>query len=69
MANPSKDTVKEVEFYSIGNLIKVKWKDGGVVPKDLSGSYTSKHVAQVAVDHYLRTRRTPKNAKARSGTK
>ena len=69
MANPSKDTVKEVEYYFVGNLVKIKWKDGGVVPNDLSGSYTSKHVAQTAVDEYLRTRRAPKNAKSNSGTK
>lgn len=69
MSNPSKDTVKEVEFYFIGNLVRVKWKDGGVVPDALSGSYTSKHVAQADVDEYLRTRRTPKNAKPSTGTK
>ena len=38
-------------------LYKVKWEDGvGVIPDVLSGTYTSIHQAEKAIDLYLRTR-------------
>lgn len=69
MATVEKGTVKETELVSVGNLKKIRWKDGGKVPEALSGLYTSEHSAQKAIDQYLKTRRTPTNAKAKSGTK
>lgn len=47
----------------------VYWEDGGQVPEALSGLYTSPTEANKAIEAYLKTRRTPKNAKATNRAK
>lgn len=64
-----KGTVKEPVYEYVGNLVKVRWGDGGVVPEALSGMYTHMSQAKQAVEVYLASRRTPKNAKANTGNK
>jgi hypothetical protein len=43
---------KEIQFTYVGNLLKVSFKDGGVIPQDLSGFYTSEREATIAVHRY-----------------
>lgn len=47
----------------------ISWEGGGEVPELLSGYFTSPVEANKAIAEYLRTRRTPKNAKTTDRTK
>lgn len=42
-------------------LFKIKYKNGGEMPKCLTGMYTSEGRAQLAIKEYLRTRRNKKD--------
>lgn len=46
---------KELEIYTDPQTahVKVKFKEGGQLPEELSGLFTSKAVAEVAVTSYL----------------
>ena len=63
-----KGALREPELYFKGNLVAIRWVGGGEVPQALSGLYTSRTGALQAIEEYKATRRTPKNAKANTGT-
>ena len=69
MATAAKGSVKEPVLNMSGYGYTVSWKDGGQVPEDLSGYFTTPLEANKAIAEYLRTRRTPKNAKANNRAK
>ncbi len=65
----AKGSLKTPVFFYKGNLVHIRWESGGEVPQALAGAYTSPTEAQKAVDEYMKTRRTPKNAKTKHRAK
>jgi hypothetical protein len=69
MASSEKGSVKEPVLNMSGYGYTISWEGGGEVPELLSGYFTSPVEANKAIAEYLRTRRTPKNAKTTDRTK
>jgi hypothetical protein len=53
---------KEIKFRYVGNLLQVYFPEGGQVPDELSGFYTSEREATLAVHRYWE-KSTPKHYK------
>ena len=44
---------KEIALINVGNLIKLQFTTGGELPEELSGLFTSRYFADLAITKYL----------------
>lgn len=59
MSSVTGKVIEPVKEKGSGGLWKISFGVGGRVPEELSGRYTSKNLAQIAIDTHIRTKSKP----------
>ena len=58
-----------VQKHPSSMFFEVRWNDGGQLPKELSGLFTSTATAQVAIDRYMNKKSTNANSRSKDSSK